>query len=62
MDTSGSLSQSGSESNSDLTYGIGLQYDFNKNLGLRAEWQQLKKVTDDTDAQVMYVGVVYRFK
>jgi OOP family OmpA-OmpF porin len=51
-----------SESNSDLTYGVGLQYNFNKNLGLRAEWQQFKKVGDDTDVDVISIGVVYHFR
>jgi len=58
---------SASDSNTDVTYGIGLQYDFNKNFGLRAEWQQYKKVgSDDTggegDVDVMSIGVIYRFK
>jgi OOP family OmpA-OmpF porin len=56
-----------SDNNTDLTYGIGAQYDFNKNLGVRAEWQQYKKVGSDntggdSDVDVMSVGVVYRFK
>jgi len=55
-----------SESNTDLTYAIGGQYDFNKNLGIRAEWQQYKGVGGGTigeaDIDVMSIGVVYRFK
>ena len=58
---------SGSDSNSDITYAIGGQYDFNKNLGLRAEWQQYKKVGGDNtggtgDVDIFGVAVVYRFK
>ena len=56
-----------SDSNTDITYGIGLQYDFNKSLGVRAEYQQYKKVGSDDvggdgDVDVMSVGVVFRFK
>lgn len=56
-----------SDSNTDVTYGLGAQYDFNKNLGVRAEWQQYKKVGGDStggegDVDVMSLGVVYRFK
>jgi OOP family OmpA-OmpF porin len=55
----------GSESNNDLTYAIGGQYNFNKNLGLRLEWQQYKSVGGDNsngDVDVMSIGVVYKFK
>jgi OOP family OmpA-OmpF porin len=55
-----------SESNSDLTYGVGVQYDFSKNLGLRAEWQQYKKVggsdVGESDVDVMGISVLWRFK
>jgi OOP family OmpA-OmpF porin len=59
-------SASASDSNSDLTYGVGVQYDFSRNLGLRAEWQQYKKVGGDnigeSDVDVMGISVLYRFK
>ena len=48
--TSGSIG-GGSDSNNDLTYAIGGQYNFNKNLGLRAEWQQYKSVGGDNRAE-----------
>ena len=56
-----------SESNTDLTYAIGAQYDFSKNLGLRAEWQQYKSMgkqdtTGESDVDVFGISVVYRFK
>jgi OOP family OmpA-OmpF porin len=58
--------ESMSDSNSDLTYGIGVQYDFSKNLGLRAEWQQYKKVggsdVGESDVDVMGISVLWRFK
>lgn len=42
----------------ELTYGIGAQWDFTKNLGARVGWQRY-----DADAEVDYinVGIVWRF-
>jgi OOP family OmpA-OmpF porin len=57
---------SASETNTDLTYAIGVGYDFNKNLGIRGEWQQYSKVgggdIGDSNVDVISIGVVYRFK
>jgi len=54
------------ETNSDLTYGVGLQYDFLKNVGVRGEWQRYSKMGGgnlvETDVDVMSVGLVYRFQ
>lgn len=54
-----------SESNTDLTYGVGVQYDFNKNLGVRGEWQRYTNLggdnIDEFDVDVISVGVVWRF-
>jgi OmpA-OmpF porin, OOP family len=60
-------SGSASDNNTDLTYAVGAGYDFNKNLGLRAEWQRYSKVGSDStggdgDIDVYGVAVVYRFK
>jgi OOP family OmpA-OmpF porin len=60
-------SGSSKDNNTDLTYAIGGGYDFNKNLGVRLEWQRYSKVgSDDTggsgDVDVYGVAVVYRFK
>jgi OOP family OmpA-OmpF porin len=55
-----------SKSNNDLTYAIGAQYDFNKNLGIRGEWQRYSSVgggdIGKSDVDVIGVGVVYRFR
>jgi OOP family OmpA-OmpF porin len=58
---------SASDTNTDITYAIGAQYNFTKNLGIRAEWQQYKKVGSDNtggdgDVDVMSIGVVYYFR
>ncbi|HZM33192.1 MAG TPA: outer membrane beta-barrel protein, partial [Burkholderiales bacterium] len=55
------------ESNNGLTYGAGVQWDFGKRLGLRAEWQRYADVGGDdvggeTDVDVMNIGVVFRFQ
>jgi OmpA-OmpF porin, OOP family len=54
------------ETNSDLTYGVGLQYDLLKNVGLRGEWQRYSKMGGgnivETDVDVLSLGVVYRFQ
>jgi OmpA-OmpF porin, OOP family len=54
------------ETNSDVTYGVGLQYDFLKNVGVRGEWQRYSKMgggsLTETDVDVLSVGVVYRFQ
>ena len=54
------------ETNTDLTYGVGLQYDFTKAVGVRGEWQRYSKMGGgalvETDVDVLSVGVVYRFQ
>ena len=61
---------SGKKTTTDLTYGIGGQYDFNRNLGLRLEWQRYSGVkapdvanvsSGDTDIDVVSVGALWRF-
>jgi len=53
-------------SSTGLLWGIGAQFDFTKNLGVRAEWQQYNDVEDDVgtkaDVNVISVGVVWRFQ
>lgn len=50
---------SGSDDSTDLTYGVGVQYDITRNLGARAQWQRYD--TDPTEVDLLSVGVVYRF-
>jgi len=61
---------SGKKTTTDLTYGIGGQYDFNRNLGLRVEWNRYSGVKQpdvaglsggDTDIDVLSVGALWRF-
>ena len=59
-------------SNTDLTYGLGAQYDFTRNLGLRVEWQRYAKVGggdvafgpnpgDKSDLDVFGLSALWRF-
>jgi OmpA-OmpF porin, OOP family len=43
----------------ELTYGIGAQYDLNRNLGFRLQWQRYS--TDPDDVDFLSIGVVWRF-
>jgi OOP family OmpA-OmpF porin len=62
----GTLVVNADESNTDLTFGLGLRYDFTRNLGVRLEWQRYSDVKgpsilDEGDIDVMSVGVIWRF-
>ena len=54
------------ESSNGLLWGVGVQYDVNKNLGVRAEWQQYNGMEvgggEDVDVNVLSVGVLWRFQ
>lgn len=54
-----------SDTNADITFGIGVRYDFTRNLGVRAEWQRYSDVTagefGESDLDVISVGVLFRF-
>jgi len=54
------------EPNTDLTYGLGVQYDLNRELGIRVEWQRYDKLGGDSiggsfNVDVLSVGAVWRF-
>lgn len=51
------------ENGVELTYGVGLQYDFSPTVGFRGEWQKYPDAGDGaTDIDVLSVGVIFRFK
>ncbi len=63
----GELKNGGSETNTDLTYGLGLQWDFTRNVGVRGEWQRYPKMGGghfgtDTDLDVLRVAALWRFQ
>lgn len=53
------------ESNTDLTYGLGAQYNFNPKFGVRAEWQRYTNMggeaIGESDVDVLSIGAVVRF-
>jgi OOP family OmpA-OmpF porin len=60
------LSQGGSEDTTDLTYGLGLRYDINRQVALRGEWQRYtnmgnKDTIGETDVDVVSIGVLWKF-
>lgn len=61
----------GSKTSTGLTFGFGGQYDFTRNIGVRAEWQRYSKMKarnnatgaeDDGDVDALTLGVLYRFQ
>jgi OmpA-OmpF porin, OOP family len=56
---------SGDETATDLTYGVGLRYDFTPTIGVRGEWQRYGDVgggsTGEGDVDVLSVGVIFKF-
>jgi OOP family OmpA-OmpF porin len=48
----------GSEDKTELTWGIGVQYDFSRNLGLRALWQRYET---DEEVDFLNVGLIWKF-
>ncbi|MFL6662280.1 MAG: outer membrane beta-barrel protein [Rhizobacter sp.] len=58
-----SASNAASDSGTDVKYGLGLQYDFNKQTALRGEWERyrVKAFDTKTNADMYTLGVNYRF-
>ncbi|HSA88317.1 MAG TPA: outer membrane beta-barrel protein [Burkholderiales bacterium] len=54
-----------SDSNTDLTFGIGVRFDITPHLGVRLEWQRYSGVAaadfDEGDVDAMSLGVAWRF-
>ena len=55
------------ETNTDLTYGLGVQYDVSREFGIRGEWQRYGKLGGgnlggDFDIDVLSIGAIYRFR
>jgi len=57
-DVKSNVGISGSDDGTDLTYAIGVRWNFAKNLALQAQWQRYD-VSDDVD--VLGVGILFRF-
>src|SRR5262245_4642131 len=49
----------GSQDGTDLTFGIGVQYDLNPKIGIRGGWQRYD--INDNDADLFSIGLIYKF-
>jgi OOP family OmpA-OmpF porin len=43
----------------DISFGLGVGYNFTRNLGVRAEWERFE--ASDADADLLSIGIVWRF-
>lgn len=51
-----------SDDSIELTYGVGVRYDFAPNMGARLEWQNYPDVGDGaSDVSVISIGLVFKF-
>ena len=54
------------ETNTDLTYGLGLEYDITRNVGLRGEWQRYSNLGGgslvESDVDALRVAALWRFQ
>jgi OOP family OmpA-OmpF porin len=55
------------ENNTDLTYGLGVEYGFTRNIAVRGEWQRYTDLGGGgfgakNDLDVASLGVIYRFR
>ena len=57
----GGIAGGASDSVTDLTYGLGAQFNLGRNVGLRAEWQRYNDFSG-SDIDVLSIGVLYRFR
>jgi OOP family OmpA-OmpF porin len=58
-DTTGGIPFSADDDGTDVSFGVGVAYNFTRNFGLRAEYELFK--TDDADVSLISIGVVWRF-
>jgi OmpA-OmpF porin, OOP family len=70
IELSSNIGASGKKTTTDLTYGLGVQFDLTRNLGIRGEWQRYAgfktpstAVTDEdkSDVDVLSLGVLWKF-
>lgn len=58
-DTTGGVPFSAKTDGTDISFGLGVSYNFTRSLGVRAEWERFK--LDDADADLLSIGIVWRF-
>lgn len=58
-DTTGGVPFSAKTDGTDISFGLGVSYNFTRSLGVRAEWERFK--LDDADADLLSIGIIWRF-
>lgn len=58
-DTTGGVPFSAKDDGTDLSWGVGVNYNFTRNLGVRAEWEMFE--SSDADGSLLSLGIVWRF-
>lgn len=58
-DTTGGMPFSAKIDGSDMSFGVGMGYDFTSNMGVRAEWDRYK--FDESSANLLSIGLVFKF-
>lgn len=56
----GGVTGSADDTSTEWTAGLGVKYDFTRNVGLRAEWERFNDLGGD-DADLLSIGVVFKF-
>ena len=60
------FSTGGSDQNTEPTYGLGLRYDFTRQLGIRGEWERYRASNNPfsgkNDIDVFTINAIYRFR
>ena len=59
-DTTGGRPFSATDDGADLSFGVGLGFNFTRNLGVRAEWEMFQNISD-ADVSLISVGLFWRF-
>jgi len=64
--TATDISAGGSDHNTDPTYGLGLRYDINRQIGIRGEWERFRvsgnPFAGKSDTDVFSINAIYRFR
>lgn len=53
--------QTGTNEQTDFTFGVGVRFDITHNIGLRAEWQRYVDLGEITDVDLITLGVQFKF-
>ena len=51
----------GTNTQTDFTFGLGVRFDITHNIGVRAEWQRYIDLGEITDVDLISIGVQFRF-